>query len=74
MLRPARACGVPYTTEWPTSPSLGVRLQRELEELTYAALEAGLRLLRGARWRRGDPAIDEYLIELIGARAFGFGF
>jgi hypothetical protein len=66
--------GLPYEVEVPSSSDPMIRLRKEQEKLTYIALEATMKTLRAARWRKGDPEIDDYLLDLIHERRLGFGF
>ncbi len=66
--------GLPYEVEIPSASDPTIRLRKERERLTYAAMELTMRGLRAARWRRGDPEIDDYLVGLIHERRLGFGF
>ena len=65
---------VPYRTEWPTRPPLGVRLAKQQDELKFAVLDSALKGVRLGLWRKSDPDIDDYLVRLIRSYAFGFGF
>ncbi len=65
---------IPYRTEWPGRPSLRVRARRAREAASYAAIEAALKGLRAVRRGQGDRELDDFLVELIERRSFGFGF
>lgn len=66
--------GLPYRVERPGPLPLEVRLAMKREKLSYAAMEAALGAVRAASRRGSDPQIDDYLIDLLGRRSFGFGF
>ena len=46
----------------------------EAERVSYGLMELAMRTLRTTGWRKGDPEIDEYLLELVHERRLGFGF
>jgi len=64
---------VPYTTEWPTRPSMKVRKDMAVESMRYFVLEKALKAKRLASRGQSDPVIDDYLIGMVSDRAFGFG-
>lgn len=65
---------VPYDIEMPSARDVSVRAQKEAEKLSYAAMELTMRSLRTVQWRKSDPEIDDYLLELMHEQRFGFGF
>ena len=71
--REGRENGTPYETEWPTSPRWHVRKEMAKESLNYFFLEKALKARRFASKRNYKPVIDDYLIDMVSERAFGFG-
>ena len=65
---------VPYRVEVPGPLSLRTRAGMAREKVAYGAIEAAMRGARTLRWRDGDPDIDDFLVELMHDRGFGFGF
>jgi haloalkane dehalogenase len=65
---------IPYHTEWPTRPNLATRLMMAQEDLKYSLLTKAMKAARLGSGRRRDPEIDDYLVNLIESRAFGYGF
>jgi hypothetical protein len=64
---------IPYTTEWPGGRTFKVRKNMAIETMRYFALEKALKARRATARGRSDPLIDDYLIGMVSARAFGFG-
>lgn len=65
---------IPYLTEWPNGIDWKTRAKMFSEDLQHTALETAIRAVRAARWRKSDPEIDDYLVNLVHSRAFAFGF
>lgn len=65
---------VPYRTEFPGSMPLATRLALAAESVKFDALAAALKTVRFARAAQSDPDIDDHIVDLIAAKAFGFGF
>lgn len=65
---------VPYEKQSPTPPSPGVRFEMWREKQSHKLMEAALSVIRRAQPSKGDPEIDEYLLELVRNSRFGFGF
>jgi hypothetical protein len=63
----------PYHTEWPARPSVPTWLAMQREKCQYAAIEKVLRGARLSSRTKADPLIDDYLIQLVATRSFGFG-
>lgn len=63
----------PYRTEWPGHRSFATWRAMSTESARYFFLDKALRLRRATAGQRVDPVIDDYLIGMIGDRAFGFG-
>ncbi len=64
---------LPYRTEWPGRPRREIRRARRGESLRYFVLEEALKARRLTARGRTDRVIDDYLIGMVSARAFGFG-
>jgi hypothetical protein len=64
---------VPYRVEKPRIP-LRVRAGMQQERLVYAAMETAMRTMRTLKWRRSDPEVDDFLIQVVHAHEFGLGF
>lgn len=64
----------PYEIEMPSEQTMGVRFGKNKEIFTYGLMEMSMKALQTIQWKKGDPEIDEYLIDLIHERRLGFGF
>lgn len=62
-----------YRIEIP-KPALKIRAAMMQEEIVNSMLGASMKVARRVRKRRGDPDIDEYLVEMIESGWLGFGF
>ena len=65
---------LPYTTEMPTPPGFKVRAERVQEDLQFSIMEAAMRSLRTLKRGKGDHQVDDFLVDLVHSRGFGFGF
>jgi len=66
--------GLPYDVEVPRGPSASDRLTMAREGVSYALMEATMKALRATSRGRGEPAIDDFLIQMVHDRCFAFGF
>jgi len=66
--------GLPYKIEVPHGPCLGDRATMAKESASYALMEAAMRAIRVAGRGKGDPEIDDTLVQMVSDRCFAFGF
>jgi len=64
---------IPYKTTWPNRPTFSYLKDKSKESFRYFLLEKAMKLTRSVTNKHGDPVIDDYLINMISHRAFGFG-
>ncbi len=63
----------PYRVEMPR-PDLATRAAMTQSQVMMSALEKSLKVTGLARWKQGDPDIDEHIVARIGQGHLGFGF
>lgn len=64
---------IPYRTEWPANRSWKVRKDMARESLNYFFLDKAMKVMRITSKGKSNPVIDNYLIDMVSERAFGFG-
>ncbi|MGK5094636.1 hypothetical protein WDW89_21810 [Deltaproteobacteria bacterium TL4] len=65
---------VPYQVEWPVAPTLKNRIGMKQEEWNMILLANAMKAMRLAQYKKSDPEIDLYFINLFASKRFGFGF
>ncbi len=61
---------IPYTTEWPTRRSFNTWASMALEDIKFHTITQVARAVRLVNARKGDPDIDQYLIETLKEKNF----
>ncbi len=61
---------VPYTTEWPTKPSAGDSASMKFNDIKFSLAEKIMKAARVVKRGKGDPIIDEYIMDTVKKRNF----
>ena len=65
---------IPYHKECPTPRTRAVRRGMAREALQRRSMAMGLKASKVVGWRDGDPAIDDFLVNMVESGRVGFGF
>jgi hypothetical protein len=65
---------IPYTTEWPTKPSLATKLDMQANDMFKEIAAKALKAVRYSYPTKGDKVIDDYIMEQAEDFGYCFGF
>ena len=65
---------IPYTTEWPSKPSLSKELDMQANDMFKEMAAKGLKAVRYSNPTKGDKLIDDYIMEQAEDFGYCFGF
>ena len=61
---------IPYATEWPTRKSFDTWAAMTWEDVKFQAITQAAKAVRSLNAGKGDPEIDQYLIETLEEKNF----